>query len=74
MIPLPSEQPTIPLWPDAGQALGIKSRSTAYRVAHAGKLPVRVLEVGVKLVVPTVELRRVLGLDEQPATAEQAVS
>jgi len=62
-LPTADEQPTLDLWPTVGKALGIKSRNTAYRAAHSGRLPVRTLQVGVKLVVPTIELRRVLGLD-----------
>lgn len=67
-IPLASEQETVPLWPDAGRALGLKSRSTAYRLAHAGKLPIRLIKVGHRFVVPTSELRQVLGIDESQAS------
>jgi len=63
-LPIAEEQPTVPLWPTAAGAIGIKSRATAYRAAHAGQLPFRTLQAGVRLVVPTIELRRVLGLDE----------
>jgi hypothetical protein len=67
-IPLASEQPTLPLWPDAARALNINSRQTAYRLANTGRLPVRTIQVGPRQVVATAELRRVLGLDE-PAVA-----
>jgi hypothetical protein len=62
-IPTAEQQPTVPLWPTAAEAIGIKSRATAYRAAHADQLPFRTLQAGVRLVVPTVELRRALGLD-----------
>jgi len=74
-LPTAEEQPTVPLWDDnepcAAKAFGIKSRMTAYRAAHDGRLPVRTLQVGVRLVVSTAELRRVLGLDKEPAKAAQ---
>jgi hypothetical protein len=71
-IPLASEQPTVPLWPDAAHALGIRSRQTAYRLANQGRLPVRTLQVGPKQVVPTGELRRVLQLDDPAPDVAQA--
>ena len=64
MVPLATERPTVPLFPDAAELVGVKSRQTAYRLAHAGKLPFRTLQVGRQLVVPTAELRRALGFDD----------
>lgn len=49
---------------DAAKVLGI-SRAHAYALAKRGELGVRVLQLGNRLVVPTVELRRVVG--EEPA-------
>jgi len=51
--------------PDAATVLGI-SRAHCYDLARQGELPVRVLRLGSKIVVLTVELRRVVGLDDQP--------
>ncbi|MCM3687689.1 helix-turn-helix transcriptional regulator [Kocuria rosea] len=53
---------TIPLWPDAAQALGI-GRSTAYELVRLGQFPIRVLRLGRKLRVPTAELYHFLGVD-----------
>jgi hypothetical protein len=67
-LPLASEQETVPLWPDAGRPLSIRSKSTANRLANEGKLPVRVIRVGHRFVVPTAELRELLGLDKPAAS------
>lgn len=45
----------------AARALGV-SKSTAYAMANAGTFPVRVIRVGSRYVVPTSELRALLGL------------
>ena len=47
---------------EAGIALGL-SRNTAYAAAKRGEIPT--LKFGSKLVVPTVHLRRLLGLNER---------
>ena len=58
--------PTMSL-PNAAKILGI-SRGHCYHLARAGELPVRVLRLGGRMVVPTAELRRAVGLaDQQPA-------
>jgi excisionase family DNA binding protein len=54
--------PTVSLT-EAATCLGI-SRDTAYTLARRGELGVRVLKLGSRKRVPTAELRRVLGLDE----------
>lgn len=59
-IPLPEDRPTIPLWPDAAQALGI-GRNSAYEAAKRGEIPV--IRCGRRVVVPTAALRRMLQLD-----------
>ena len=58
--------PTMSL-PNAAKILGI-SRGHCYQLARAGGLPVRVLRLGGRMVVPTAELRRAVGLAaQQPA-------
>jgi len=47
--------------PIAGQLLGI-SRNKAYEAAARGEIPT--LRFGKRIVVPTMPLRRMLGLDE----------
>lgn len=47
----------------AAKALGI-SRAHCYALADRGELGMRVLRLGKRWVVPTVELRRALGLHE----------
>jgi len=55
--------PTISI-PDAAKVLGI-SRGTAYAHAKSGTLAgVRVLSLGSRRVLPTAELRSVVGLDK----------
>jgi excisionase family DNA binding protein len=54
---------------EAAKVLGI-SRAHAYSLAARGELGVRVLQLGSRRVVPTADLRRVLGLDDdQPKGA-----
>jgi hypothetical protein len=55
---------TVPLWPTAGQALGL-GREATYAGARRGDIPA--LRIGKKYVVPTPPLRRMLGLDEKAA-------
>jgi len=64
-IPWPDEQPTVALWPTAARAYGI-GRTTAYRLAAAGGLPVPAELLGGRWIVRTAQLRRALGL---PVTA-----
>jgi hypothetical protein len=69
---LASGQPTVPL-ELAAKCVGVRSRSTAYRAARAGKLPFRTLLVGGqgRRVVPTRELAELLGLDPAPSAAPE---
>ena len=60
MIPTLQERPTLRLWPDAGQALGL-SRSSTYEAAAHGEIPT--IEFGRRTVVPTAALRRLLEMD-----------
>jgi hypothetical protein len=62
VLPDPEDQPTIPLWPDAGEALGLR-RSATYDAANRGEIP-GLLKIGGRRVVATAVLRRSLGLDE----------
>lgn len=48
---------------DVARCFGI-GRATAYNLAQRGELGVRVLKLGTRLRVPTADLRRVLGLDD----------
>lgn len=60
-LPFSSERPTLPIWPDAGKALGYNSKSAAYRSAKAGHIPTVQLSER-HWVVPTAALRTLLGL------------
>lgn len=61
-IPDPTDQPTISV-PHAGKLLGL-SRSSAYRAVHGGDIPS--IRLGSRLVVPTAELLKMLGLERTP--------
>lgn len=47
----------------AARALGV-SKSTAYALAQKGEFPTRVVKIGSRYVVPTADLRALLGLSE----------
>jgi hypothetical protein len=57
--------PTVSIGTTA-KVLGI-SRAHCYALAERGELGIRVLRLGKRWVVPTVELRRAVGLDESEA-------
>jgi hypothetical protein len=59
-LPRPEDQPTMRLWPETGQLLGL-SRSATYEAAGRGEIPV--LKFGRRSVVPTAALRRLLKMD-----------
>lgn len=59
-IPNPEEVPTLPI-PLAGRLAFDLGRAASYEAARRGVLPV--IKVGKRSVVPTAELRRLLGLD-----------
>ena len=61
MIPRPEDRPTVPIWPDAGTALGL-SRTASYEGARRGQIPT--IRIGRRVVVPTAALRRMLQLDD----------
>jgi hypothetical protein len=69
-LPDPELCPTIPLWPDTGQVLGLR-RSATYGAAERGEIPV--LRLGRRLVVPTAPLRAMLGLDAARPSPEHSV-
>jgi hypothetical protein len=55
------ENVTVPVWPEAGQALGLK-RNKAYEAARSGKI--QTIHFGGNMRrVPTTWLRQVTGLD-----------
>jgi len=61
---------TVPLWPDAGEAIGA-GRTTTYRMAKDGTFPVPVLRIGKSYRVATANLVTLLGgsNEKQKATA-----
>ena len=61
-LPNPTDQPLLPVWPDAAKALGL-SRTTAYRLAESDDLPIKTLRVGGRLRVRTADLISFLGLE-----------
>jgi len=62
VIPQPEDSPTVSLWPEAGQAIGL-GRSATFAGNQRGDLPFPVLKCGGKFRVPTAALRRILELD-----------
>lgn len=54
--------PTVPLWPDAGQALGV-SKSHTYAMAREGKFPAKVIKIGASYRVVTASLVNLLSAD-----------
>jgi hypothetical protein len=65
-LPDPAVQPTVPLWPDAGQAFGL-GRTRAFELARSGGLPFPVYRLGRSWRVPTAALRAALYLDQEAA-------
>lgn len=59
-LPAAADRPTLTV-EEAGRYLGI-SRPTAYEAANNGTLPV--LRVNRRLLVPTAQFRRLLGIDD----------
>jgi hypothetical protein len=60
IVPDPEVQPTMTLWPEVADILGLGC-SAVYEAAGRGELPV--LRFGKRMIVPTAALRRMLGLD-----------
>jgi len=64
-VPNPSERPTLTV-EEAAEYLGI-SRGTAYKAARSGAIPA--LQIGPRrMVIPTAQLRRFLGMDPEGAS------
>lgn len=66
MIPDPADQPTVPLWPDVGRALGL-GKTRTFELARRGELPFPVYRLGRSFRVPTAAFRRALGLEPEHA-------
>jgi hypothetical protein len=60
ILEMVTEQATVPLWPDAGSALGL-TRGSTYKAAREGEIVT--LKFGKLLFVSTAWLRAKLGLD-----------
>lgn len=67
VVPTPQERPTLPIWPDTGQLLGLCKAST-YAAAASGEIPT--IRVGRRLLVPTAALRRMLQMDDDRADSD----
>ena len=65
-VPTADERPTLGVWPETGQILGL-SKASAYAAVQAGEIPV--IRVGRRLLVPTAALRRMLRLDNSTDAA-----
>jgi hypothetical protein len=73
MLPDPTDQPTMRLWPDVGEILGL-SRASTYEAAKRGEIPT--IRFGARVVVPTAALRRLVQLDperEERSPCEESV-
>ena len=66
MLPKASEYPTVSV-EMAGAALGL-SRASAYEGVRTGEIPS--IRIGRRIVIPTAQLRRMLGLDEMDGRPE----
>ena len=66
-LPDPEKEPTVPIWPTAGKALGL-GRGATYAAAARGDIPT-VPTGGHKKRVPTAKLRQMLGLDQNGGAA-----
>ena len=60
-LPDPHEQPTMDIWPQTGQLLGL-SRQSTYDAANRGDIPT--IRIGRRILVPTAALHRLLQLDD----------
>jgi excisionase family DNA binding protein len=59
-VPTAQQRPTMNLWPEVGEILGL-SKASVYAAAASGEIPT--IRVGRRLLVPTAALRRMLALD-----------
>ena len=67
MVPDPADQPTMTV-EETGEALGI-SRTSAYEGVRTGEIPA--IRIGRRIVVPTAEVRRMLGMVDAPSGVRQ---
>ncbi len=65
-LPDPEERPTLPVWPDTGNLLGL-SKAATYDAVSRGDIPA--IRIGRRLLVPTAALRRMLSVDDSPRPA-----
>jgi len=65
-LPDPQIEPTMRVWPDTGQLLGLSKAST-YEAVARGDIPS--IRIGRRLLVPTAALRRMRGLDQPDEAA-----
>jgi len=72
-IPRAEDEPTVPLWPTAGKALGM-GRCATYSGAERGTLPFPIIRSGRKIRVPTAALRRLLELDSPYSGASKGAA
>lgn len=61
-LPLPEEQPTVPLWPTVGRLFHL-GRTATFEAHKRGEFPFPVWRIGGRLVAPTASVRRELRLD-----------
>lgn len=59
-VPDPSATPTLRVWPEVGEILGLSKVST-YAAVKRGDIPT--IRFGRRIVVPTAALRRLLQID-----------
>ena len=68
-VPMAEDQPTMTVWPETANALGL-SKSTAYVGVARGDIPS--IRVAGRILVPTAALRRLLRLDEPVGSDDAA--
>jgi excisionase family DNA binding protein len=59
-LPSLEQRLTLTLWPEVAEILGL-SKMSAYNAAKRGEIPT--IRIGKRILVPTADLRRMLGLD-----------
>jgi excisionase family DNA binding protein len=62
IVPTAHQRPTMNLWPEVGEILGL-SKASVYAAAASGEIPT--IRVGRRILVPTAALRRLLSLDAE---------
>ncbi len=59
-LPSLEQRLTLTLWPEVAEILGL-SKVSVYKAAKRGEIPT--IRIGKRILVPTADLRRMLGLD-----------